>query len=175
MYLARVAGLIEVRMDRFVIQDLPEALLAYERDRVVGLLRATVPGVDVSEVGSTAVDGAIGKGDLDFLVRPSGSEFVQVRAALDRVLARNPHQLSNEIYQGYTVESALDVAVQLTVAGGPYDNFHAFIEALRSSAELLGAYNALKRRWHGLSMEEYRLAKGLFVEAALAGRAKRQP
>jgi GrpB-like predicted nucleotidyltransferase (UPF0157 family) len=44
--------------------------------------------------------------------------------------------------------------------------------ALRDSPERIEAYNALKRRWHGRSMREYRVEKSAFIESVLAGRPR---
>lgn len=148
------------------------------RDRVLATIHAALrggAGVAVREVGSTAVDGVIGKGDLDLLVLASPDRFDAVRAALDALFVRNPRQYASAIYQGYTLASGdppggLDVAIQLTVAGGPHDTFDAFLDRLRQDPALVEAYNALKRRWNGRSMDGYRAEKAAFIEAALARR-----
>lgn len=150
----------------------PDPALPAERDRLIARIRAAIPGVPVREVGSTAVDGVIGKGDLDLLVLAPADRFDDVRAALDGLFDRNPRQYASPIYQGYTVASpaGLDVAIQLTVAGGPHDTFDAFLDALRADPALVDAYNALKRRWHGRSMDGYRADKAAFIASALARR-----
>lgn len=151
-------------MERFYIVEGNTALLASERDRVVAWLAPLLPGAEIREVGSTAVPGAIGKGDIDLLVRTPPERFEATRTLLDGLVPRNPNQLSNAIYQGYTVPSPLDIAIQLTVAGGPYDDFVAFLDDLIADPALLAAYNQLKREWHGHSMDEYREAKAAFIE-----------
>lgn len=148
----------------------PDPALPAERDRVIARIRAAIAGVEVREVGSTAVDGVIGKGDLDLLVLAPADRFDDVRAALDGMFDRNPLQLASPIYQGYTVASPMDVAIQLTVAGGPYDTFDAFLDALRADPALVDAYNALKLRWNGRPMDGYRADKAAFIAAALARR-----
>lgn len=120
------------------------------------------------EVGSTAVDGVIGKQDLDYLVQVPSADFHRTRAALDKAFTRNPDQVSNDIYQGYIVDSEMDVAIQLTVEGGPYDDFLKFLAALRASTDLREKYNKLKSKFDGLPMSEYRDAKHLFIEQVLA-------
>lgn len=156
-------------MDTFRIQTIDAASLRRERTRVLHTLARVLPAAEALEVGSTAVDGVIGKGDLDVLVRVPEGDFPAARAALDGCFRRNPDQLANALYQGYTVDSALDVAVQLTVKGGPYDDFERFLEALRADPALVDRYNALKRAWHGRPMDAYRAAKAAFIEAVLAG------
>jgi molecular chaperone GrpE (heat shock protein)/GrpB-like predicted nucleotidyltransferase (UPF0157 family) len=169
-----VVAVPEEAQEAFLLANIDPDLLASERDRVIALLRETVSAAEIFEVGSTAVPGVIGKGDLDILVRAEASRFGEVRERLDGILARNPDQLSNEIYQGYRVESPLDVAVQLTVTGGPHDTFLPFIEALRADASLVERYNELKRTWHGRPMDAYRQAKAEFVRGVLDATPLRQ-
>ncbi|MEZ4316870.1 MAG: FAD-dependent oxidoreductase [Myxococcota bacterium] len=155
-------------MERFLLA--PEAPgLSGERDRLLARLAALVPDAEVLEVGSTAIPGCIGKGDLDVLVRAPAARFEAVRAALDAVFPRNPHQLSNAEYQGYTVPSELDVAIQCTVKGGPYDDFEPFLVALRGDPGLVRDYDALKRQWNGQPMDAYRAAKSAFIRGVLDG------
>jgi len=159
----------DVRMVEFLrLIRLDPEVHASERSRVMGLLHGLIPGGSIMEVGSTAIVGVVGKQDIDFVVRVPESAFADARRALDTHFERNPNQLSNTEYQGYYVDSPLDVAVQLIVAGGPYDHFERFLEALRSNPELVKAYNALKRKWEGKPMNEYRRAKRDFIESVLA-------
>src|SRR5688500_5164049 len=123
---------------RFSLRIVDPSELARARDAAIAPLRAALPGwAAVLEVGSTAVEGVIGKGDIDLLVRVPRERFEEARAIVDQLFARNPDQLSNEQYQGYLVPSDLDVAVQLTVRDGPYDSFVAFLDALRATPELV--------------------------------------
>ena len=153
--------------EKFVLGCVEAALLARERARVVALVRAAVPFGEVLEVGSTAVDGVIGKQDIDVMVRVPAAQFAAARTVLDRHFRRNATQISNAAYQGYLVDSALDAAIQLIVAGSGYDGFVAFLERLRADAGLREAYNALKRAWDGRPMDDYRAAKRAFIERVL--------
>ena len=98
-----------------------------ERRRTRSRLSELVSIDCLFEVGSTAVEGVIGKQDLDFLVRVKSSDFPSVRNALDQVFTTNADQKSNHQYQGYCVESEPDVAIQLTIEDGPYNNFLTFL------------------------------------------------
>lgn len=153
--------------DVFRINNLPSKLLQQERERALALLTQLVSQTFVFEVGSTAVDGILGKQDLDFLVRVPKEHFASTRLLLDENFARNPQQLSSEIYQGYTVDSELDVAIQLTIEGGPQDTFLDFLNLLRSNPELRDQYNQLKKIYDGKPMDIYRDAKRAFIEDAL--------
>jgi GrpB-like predicted nucleotidyltransferase (UPF0157 family) len=146
----------------------PPPELEQERERIDALVRTVVPHADVLEVGSTAVDGVIGKQDLDLLVRVAHENFARTRALLDAHFPRDARQLSNELYQGYRIASPMDAALQLTVRGCEYDRFTLFLDALREDPALVASYNELKRRWHGRSMAGYREEKAAFIESALA-------
>jgi len=150
--------------DHFRVRVVETAL---EAARVVSLVLQVVPDADVREVGSTAVVGAIGKGDIDVLVRVHAGEFSNARGRLDGAFERNLDQFSGDDFQGYRVSSHLDVAIQLTVLDGPHDDFLRFADLLRSSSRLLAEYNALKRGHEGAPMGVYRAAKAAFIESAL--------
>ena len=129
-----------------------------------------LPFATVMEVGSTAVEGLLGKQDLDLLVRVPQDRFTEARSVLDHVFPRNERQLSDEEFQGYLVTSPLDVSVQLTIKNGRHDVFEDFVVLLRSDPELRRAYNELKVAWNRRPMEEYRAAKNDFIAKALAGK-----
>jgi len=151
----------------FVLGDTDPAELESERQRTNNLLGQLLDKNVFLEVGSTAVAGLIGKQDLDFLVRVTRNEFSKTRDILDGKFARHPLQLSTDIYQGYVVESHLDVAIQLTIQNGPHDNFVDFLELLRKHPDLRERYNRLKREHDGKLMDDYRAAKRRFIENAL--------
>lgn len=151
----------------FYIQDIDPNTLSNERQRALTLLSGIIEKESIHEIGSTAVNGIIGKQDLDFLVLVASADFTRTRNTLDTVFKRNSDQISNEHYQGYIVESNLDVAIQLTVLDGPYDNFLQFLERLRAQPELRAQYNELKQEHHGRSMRTYQDAKADFIHAAL--------
>ena len=163
-------GLIEVDVSEvFQIREPDPRSLTKERDRVTTAIRGELPFADVHEVGSTAIAGVIGKGDLDFVVLVPAARFEAARSALDGRYPRNPRQYSGPIYQGYLAPSPLfDIALQVTVRGGPHDVFDLFLAALRANPDRIRDYNALKRAWNGLDMEGYRRAKAAFIEMVLA-------
>jgi GrpB-like predicted nucleotidyltransferase (UPF0157 family) len=156
-------------MDVFEILEFAPGELREEAQRAIAAIRDVV-GVDaeVFEVGSTSLEGVIGKGDIDILVRASAERFADTRRVLDERFERNSNQMSNEQYQGYTVSSDYDVAIQLTVAGCTYDTFTAFMGALAGDAARIAAYNQLKRNFDGAPMDTYRRAKVEFIEKVLA-------
>lgn len=157
----------------FQIANLDPEVLDAERRRVLAALSSCLASEQVHEVGSTAIPGVVGKQDLDFLVRVPASDFISTRATLDQQFTRDPDQLANSVYQGYKVESELDVAIQLTVEGGPHDTFLSFVDRLRDSALLRVEYNKLKLSFNGRPMAEYRAAKQAFIERVLSEAANK--
>ena len=155
--------------DTFRIRQIDGSELERERERVLYLIHQAIPLACVAEVGSTAIEGLIGKQDLDFVVRVPSNSFEETRNTLDSTFPRNDEQLSNAEYQGYVIPSQLDVAIQLIVAGGKYDNFEKFLLRLSASPSLKRAYNELKVMWDGRPMREYRVAKQQFIDSVLSG------
>jgi GrpB-like predicted nucleotidyltransferase (UPF0157 family) len=150
----------------FLIRPEPVGLRE-EVARVIAQIRAILPDADVHEVGSTAIPALPGKQDIDVLVRVAAAEFSSACHSLDEHFPRNGHQFSSHDYQGYTVPSVFDVAIQTTIRDGPHDNFLDFLTALRRDDALVARYTELKRSFHGRSMSEYRLAKARFIESVL--------
>jgi GrpB-like predicted nucleotidyltransferase (UPF0157 family) len=81
------------------------SLLQSEPTRVLNLLRSTIPFANIREVGSTAVEGLLGKQDVDFALSVKAERFDDARLVLDRTFARNDNQLSNAEFQAYVVPS----------------------------------------------------------------------
>jgi len=160
-------------VERFHISDIDPDVLDLERKRILDLLKAHITPEWVHEVGSTAVPGVVGKQDLDFLVLVPATDFLRTSTDLDRLFQRNAEQLSTNTYQGYRVDSDLDVAIQLTVEDGPYDTFLVFLDRLRDSESLRSDYNQLKQAFEGRPMNAYRDAKRLFIERVVADRHQR--
>ena len=151
----------------FHIKTISGPVLEAVRAATLNKLHAVVCAGIVHEVGSTAIPGTIGKQDLDFLVLAPKGQFLLLRERLDSVFARNDQQLTNAHYQGYLVESNLDVAIQLTVAGSQFDTFLAFKTRLLANPALVRDYNQLKTQFDGQPMDLYRHAKRRFIEQTL--------
>jgi GrpB-like predicted nucleotidyltransferase (UPF0157 family) len=147
--------------------------LAQERARLFRAVRKATAVGSLLEVGSTAVEGVVGKEDIDFALVVPRHQFAGARADLDTLFERDPQQISNGEYQGYKLHSTFDAAVQLLVSGSQYDTFDKFLNRLQQSASLRLAYNELKAKWNGQPMGEYRVAKREFIEAALTASLQR--
>ncbi|HYH87883.1 MAG TPA: GrpB family protein [Solirubrobacteraceae bacterium] len=136
---------------------------------------AALPGVEIEHVGSTAIPGALTKGDLDLLVRVPATRFAAAVAALrDRYAVHQPENWT-PTYASFVDGDSHDppVGVQLAVAGSSDDALFApFRDALIADPALLAQYNALKLSLDGAEYDRYTDAKGAFVERVLAGGAQ---
>lgn len=151
-----------------------KAQLLYERVSQ-SLLPLLPSDVDIRHIGSTAVSGCLTKGDLDIVIRVPGKAFQQADALLARHFARNLGSIRTANFSAFE-DASTDphLGIQLTIIGGPHDVFHLFVEALRSSPDLVSDYNSLKLQHEGSDMTVYRAAKDAFVERVLTEtRAKR--
>lgn len=158
---------------RFQLVDAVAAREKAQRlfERLLDLLAPLLPpDAEMRHIGATAVPGCLTKGDLDIVVRVPAEAFRQVDALLAARFARNEGSIQTDGFSAFE-DAATEphLGIQLTVIGGRHDFFHLFVEALRQSPELVGAYNALKRRYDGSEMAVYRTAKDAFVACVLAG------
>lgn len=137
---------------------------------VAAFVAARLPHAELEHVGSTAVPGCLTKGDVDVLVRVSRGDFPQSQIVLDDLLVRSARNERTGDYAEYEYSNdGLAASVQLCEAGGWHDrHFHGLKAILESDPEALRKYNALKSRFDGHAMAEYRLAKAELIESLLA-------
>jgi GrpB-like predicted nucleotidyltransferase (UPF0157 family) len=132
-------------------------------------LASLAPGSDIQHVGSTAIPGALTKGDLDVQVRVSAAEYTRAKQRLESVFAVNHGGFVGAdatSYEDYSDDPP--VGVHLTTIGGSGDIQWKFRDRLIASAALRREYDELKRRFEGGSMTAYRDAKAEFVGRVLA-------
>lgn len=129
-----------------------------------------LPEVDVEHIGSSAIKGAISKGDLDVLVRASKDNFNE---ALEKILSlgfsiKEGSLRTDSLCMLVTDVFAHDVAIQLIERGSEFEDFITFRDRLNDDPGLVSKYNELKIDSVGLSPEEYRSRKSRFIEVVLA-------
>ena len=141
-------------------------------DELLPHLMSILPsGTEIRHVGATAVPGCLTKGDLDIAVRVERLAFPAADAILTQQFARNTGSVRTSDFAAFEdAGSHPPLGIQLVVTGSAYDDFHRFADSLRADATLVDAYNVLKRRFNGQPMQDYRDAKGAFVERVLARR-----
>jgi len=143
---------------------LAEELFLKERKRILRV----IPNADIQHIGSTAIPGSLTKGDLDIQVRVRQKDFEKVQNALSKTYKPNKGNPPTKTYVSFKdTKTKIPLGVQLTVIGFKEDNFMTLRDILANDKKYLEKYNALKNRYQGKSMKEYRKAKGRFVEEVL--------
>ncbi len=145
-----------------------ETTAAFELHRELVLV--LVPGAEVEHVGSTAVPGALTKGDLDLVVRVDQATFPTAIGMLGSHYAVHQPKNWTRTLASFKDPSSRrpEVGVQLVVAGSTDDRlFGPFRDALIRDPALLAQYNELKRHLDGADYERYTEQKGRFVERVL--------
>ena len=142
--------------------------------RIAVALREMLPAsADIRHIGATAIPGCLTKGDLDIVVRVEPKDFTQADAALADRFARNVGSVRTDSFSAFEDTASLPpLGIQLTVVGGPYDDFHLFTDALTRDQQLVAKYNELKMRFDGMPMNDYRSAKDSFIAEVLASFAR---
>lgn len=132
------------------------------------IIESSIPDSRVEHIGSTAITGALTKGDVDLY------EEVPARAHADAVSAIQAFGFS--VKQDTHRDSELCMlekpdegfALQVVARGSKYEFFLLFRDALNGDAELVQRYNQMKKNAIGSTPEHYRAQKSLFIEAVLS-------
>lgn len=141
------------------ISEKINALFESEKQKLYGLF----PDVDIEHIGGTAVPGSISKGDLDINIRVTTEDFESVIEALKTFYKINQPKNWSKEFASFKDDSR-KLGVQVTVIGSPEDYFVAQREYLKNHPEAVSELNALKEKFEGRDMEEYRKAKEEFFE-----------
>ena len=141
-----------------------EEVFLKEQKRILRI----VPNADIQHIGSTAIPGSLTKGDLDIQVGVRQKDFEKAQKALSKIYKPNKGNPPTKTYASFKdTKTRIPLGVQLIVIGSKEDNFTALRDVLMNDEKHLKAYNALKKRFQGKSMREYRKAKGKLVEKIL--------
>ena len=134
-----------------------------------------LPQSSVDHIGSSAIYGALSKGDLDILVRVDQANFFESIASIQSLgfEIKKGTLRTEELCMLYTTAfQNEDVAIQIVARGSEFEFFITFRDILNSSIELVQSYNQLKLDSVNLTPEEYRAKKSIFIERVLSERAK---
>jgi GrpB-like predicted nucleotidyltransferase (UPF0157 family) len=151
--------------------DRPQFLLKIENIylEIEAKIIEILPNARVEHVGSSAISGAISKGDLDIFVGITQDDFLKAiefikrigfNEKLDTLRTDSLCMMTSSTYNE-------DVAVQLVANGSEHESFLKFRDKLRSNPDLVSRYNQLKRDCKGLSHDNYREVKSAFIETVL--------
>lgn len=163
-------------VEQATIAEVADAAFEQHKARLLELL----PYADIQHIGSTAIPGALTKGDLDLQVRVLQAEFPDAEACLAQIYERNTGSIRTASFASFKDDHAdPPLGIQLSVKGSELDDFCAFRDFIVAHPGYLEEFNQLKRSAQGLTMDDYREHKGRFVEKILelakAQAASQQP
>lgn len=132
-------------------------------------LISVFPYFEIEHIGSSAIHGAISKGDLDILVRVQAIHFEQALSAIQTLnfTVKEGTLRTKSLCMLESRDYAVDVAIQLIEAGSEFENFVIFRDKLNANPELVEKYNQLKTECTGLAPDDYRSKKSEFIEQVL--------
>ncbi len=132
-------------------------------------LNQSLTGVRVEHIGSTAIVGAISKGDLDVFVGVPPENFQEVLAAIKKLgFSEKENTLrTDSLCMLITDKYDYDVAIQLVTNGSEFEDFIRFRDIMNQDPHLVDQYNVLKRECEGMDPDEYRNRKSLFIKTVL--------
>ena len=142
--------------------DLANKVYEEQRVKILELL----PNANIEHIGSTSIPGSITKGDLDLVVSISKDEFRQAIEVLKSVYDVNQPENWSDTFASFKEEKSLDIdfGAQLVVKDSKSDDFTKLRDVLRENPFLVDELNALKLRYEGKSMDDYRKAKADFFQ-----------
>ncbi len=142
-----------------------EAIFKIVENRIRNLL----PNAEVEHIGSSAINGAISKGDLDILVRTSKDDFTGALSTIQSLgfSIKKETLRTDSLCMLETQEFDADVAIQLIEGGSEFEDFVKFRDHLNTTPELVKKYNLLKIKSMELTPEKYRQIKSEFIQSIL--------
>ena len=128
-----------------------------------------LPNSRIEHVGSSAIPGAISKGDLDIFVGVNQSDFLD---AIELITSIGFHEKldtlrTESLCMMTTLVYNEDVAVQIVAKGTEHESFLKFRDILCSNPELVTKYNQLKLDCKEMPHDTYRDVKSEFIESVL--------
>jgi GrpB-like predicted nucleotidyltransferase (UPF0157 family) len=132
----------------------------FERQRA--RLRALVPAARIEHVGSTAIAGALTKGDLDICVLVDAPGFLVATETLSAAyLVHQPENWTEGLASFIAPpEDGIEIGIQLVTLGGVEEEwFIGWRERLRSDPALRARYDRCKEEHRDAPVEAYRESK----------------
>ena len=131
---------------------------------------AEFPDVQVEHIGSTAIPGALSKGDLDIavLVPPGQVDhflpgLLKLGFKIQSSTLRTP-----QLCMLKSLRQDVDLALQVIERGSRFEFFLTFRDRLRANPDLVIQYNQVKQASKHLDDAAYRAAKSRFIEQMLS-------
>jgi GrpB-like predicted nucleotidyltransferase (UPF0157 family) len=146
------------------VREAAEAAFRAHAERLAQLL----PFAFIEHVGGTTLPGVRTKGDLDIQARVPQDRFFEAEAILAARYERNLGSTRNDVFAAFKDDSlVVPLGIQLTAIDSENDCFVRARQLLRGSPELAAEYDALKARFEGQPMADYRKAKAAFFARLL--------
>jgi GrpB-like predicted nucleotidyltransferase (UPF0157 family) len=122
----------------------------------------------VEHIGSTAIRGAISKGDLDLLVAVAAEDHA---LAVEKLLSLG-FEIKQDTHRDKDLcmlqsQSESDLALQVISRGSYYECFVVFRDCLNDNPQLVRQYNQLKQQNSTADEEQYRAAKAKFIDIVI--------
>ncbi len=138
-------------------------------DQLRPLIRQALPAVRVEHIGSSSIEGAVSKGDLDIFVGVEPEGFEDAVAAIESLGFRiKTDSFRNESLCPFESDAyPLPVGLQLVVNRSQFEFFLTFRDRMNTDGNLRSEYNRLKRQASDLSDDEYRRVKSQFIDSVL--------
>ncbi|WLD56801.1 GrpB family protein [Salinispirillum sp. LH 10-3-1] len=134
------------------------------------IIESSIPDSRVEHIGSTAIAGALTKGDVDLYVEVPASAHADAVAAIQAFGFSVKHDTHRDSELCMLEKPDQDgLALQVVARGSKYEFFLLFRDALNGDAELVQRYNQLKQDAIGSTPEHYRAQKTSFIESVLQG------
>ncbi len=134
-------------------------------------LARAIPGARIEHIGSSAVSGAISKGDLDVCVIVAVGKLPETLATLKTLgyTEKMDTLRTPQLCMLVSSRRDIDLALQVIEAGSEFEFFLHFRDALRVDPTLAEMYNQVKLDSAHLGEDGYRDAKSRFIEQVLQG------
>ena len=127
-------------------------------------IKVLLPDATIEHVGSSAIPGALTRGDVDVMVQVEASQFASARSALDSRFSYNPEMPPEDEFVSYSGEyQGMDFGIQLVSGNDDKFGFLRWREALKTNPDLLAKYNRAKQSRADSDMEAYRAAKSALI------------
>ena len=132
-------------------------------------IQSVLPLAKIEHIGSSAISGALSKGDLDIFVGVNGKQFgdsVKKLKGLGFKVKKGTLRTSS-LYMLEAFGYKMDVGIQLVKLGSEFEFFLVFRDLMNSNPSLVEEYNRLKEESVGLKPDDYRKVKLQFIEKVL--------
>lgn len=132
------------------------------------IIQRVIPDSRVEHIGSTAINGALTKGDIDLYVEvplAKHSDTVAIIEAMGFRIKADTHR-DHELCM-LESSSVSGLAIQLVARGSQYEFFLTFRDRLNANQALVEQYNAVKTDAIHFSDDKYRIAKSQFINKVL--------